>query len=152
MKPTKLWRKTQKNTPLIRSKESKLIYKYSKSRSKNSLILTQSSNHSLKISPLRRPGSIPGVGTVTAAKCIVITDEFKKFDNAKQLACHAGVVPFENSSGTSLQSRPKVSKKAHKGIKATLSNCVMSAMRYNTHFKTYYERNRTADAAQGRKK
>ena len=96
--------------------------------------------------------SIPGVGTVTAAKCIVITDEFKKFDNAKQLACHAGVVPFENSSGTSLQSRPKVSKKAHKGIKATLSNCVMSAMRYNTHFKTYYERNRTADAAQGRKK
>ncbi len=31
-------------------------------------------------------------------------------------------------------------KKAHKGIKATLSNCVMSAMRYNTHFKAYYER------------
>ena len=65
---------------------------------------------------------------------------FKKFDNAKQLACHAGVVPFENSSGTSLQSRPRVSKKAHKGIKATLSNCVMSAMRYNAHFKAYYER------------
>jgi transposase len=84
--------------------------------------------------------SIPGVGIVTAAKCIVITDEFKKFDNAKQLACHAGVVPFENSSGTSLQSKPRVSKKAHKGIKATLSNCVMSAMRYNTHFKAYYER------------
>ena len=54
--------------------------------------------------------SIPGVGIVTAAKCIVITDEFKKFNNAKQLACHAGVVPFENSSGTSLQSRPRVSR------------------------------------------
>ncbi|WP_229599753.1 IS110 family transposase [Runella slithyformis] len=58
--------------------------------------------------------SIPGVGTVTAAKCIVITDEFKKFENAKQLACHAGVVPFENSSGSSLHSKPKVSKKLTK--------------------------------------
>ena len=43
-------------------------------------------------------------------------------------------------------------KKAHKGIKATLSNCVMSAMRYNAHFKAYYKRNRTADAAQRRQK
>lgn len=58
----------------------------------------------------------------------------------RQSDCHAGVVPFENSSGTSLQSRPKGSKKANKGIKPTLSNWVMSAMRYNTHFKTYYER------------
>jgi transposase len=70
---------------------------------------------------------------------------FKKFDNTKQLACHAGVAPFKNSSGASLQSRPRVSsggglQKAHKGIKATLSNSVMSAMRYNTHFKAYYER------------
>jgi transposase len=31
-------------------------------------------------------------------------------------------------------------KKAHKGIKATLPNCVMSAMRYNAYFKAYHER------------
>jgi hypothetical protein len=31
-------------------------------------------------------------------------------------------------------------KKAHKGIKTLLSNCVMSAMRYNAHCKDYYER------------
>jgi len=64
----------------------------------------------------------------------------------------AAFVPFENSSGTSLQSKPRVSKKAHRGIKVLLSNCVMSATRYNAHFKGYYERNRTADAAQGRQK
>jgi hypothetical protein len=34
----------------------------------------------LKILPHQQPGSIAGVGTVTA----VITDEFKKFDNTKQ--------------------------------------------------------------------
>ncbi len=84
--------------------------------------------------------SIPGVGMVTAAKCIVITDEFKKFQSAKQLACHAGVVPFEKTSGTSLHSRPRVSKKAHKGLKVILSNCVMVAMRYNPAFKAYFER------------
>jgi transposase len=84
--------------------------------------------------------SIPGVGLVTAAKCLVITDEFKKFDNARQLACHAGVVPFEQRSGSSLHSRPRVSKKACKDLKAILSNCVMCAMRYNPHFKAYFER------------
>lgn len=47
-------------------------------------------------------------------------------------------VPVYNQSPESAAAADR--KKAHKGIKATLSNCVMSAMRYNAHFKIYYER------------
>ncbi|MFN8344287.1 MAG: hypothetical protein U0X91_04760 [Spirosomataceae bacterium] len=43
---------------------------------------------------------------------------FKKFDNAKQLACHAGVVPLKTFVPVYNQS-PESVKKAHKGIKAT---------------------------------
>lgn len=38
----------------------------------------------------------------------------------------------------SLHSRPRVSKKAHKGL--IFSNCVLVAMRYNPSFKAYNER------------
>ncbi|MDN3693109.1 transposase [Chryseobacterium tructae] len=39
--------------------------------------------------------SIPGIGTQCALNLIIITNNFKSFDNAKHLACYAGVVPFK---------------------------------------------------------
>jgi transposase len=41
--------------------------------------------------------SVVGVGQVTAVHLIIMTEGFTKFKTAKQLACYAGVVPFERS-------------------------------------------------------
>ena len=54
----------------------------------------------------RRPGSIPGVGQVVATELILASDEFKAIDDPKKLACHAGVAPFEHSSGSSVRDGP----------------------------------------------
>ncbi|MBK7298307.1 MAG: transposase [Flavobacteriales bacterium] len=38
-----------------------------------------------------------------------LTDGFHRFTNPRELACHAGVAPFERSSGSSIRGRTQVS-------------------------------------------
>jgi transposase len=64
--------------------------------------------------------SIDGVGTKVATMAIVETNAFQNFDDGRSFACHAGVAPFEHTSGSSIRSRHKVSHKANKSIKALL--------------------------------
>ena len=52
--------------------------------------------------------SVKGIGPVTACQMIVSSGEFTKIQTGKQFACYAGVVPFEDSSGTSVRARPRV--------------------------------------------
>ena len=56
--------------------------------------------------------SVKGIGKVTATQIIVDTNEFKSISEAKKFACYAGVVPFEHSSGTSVNGRSHVSNMA----------------------------------------
>jgi len=83
--------------------------------------------------------SIPGVGIVTATELIIRTNEFKDFQNAKKLACHVGIAPFEHSSGTSMRGRTKVSHKAHKRLKTLLHLCSMAAIKSDNEFRRYYQ-------------
>ncbi|MDN3692659.1 transposase [Chryseobacterium tructae] len=57
--------------------------------------------------------SIPGIGTQCALNLIIITNNFKSFDNAKHLACYAGVVPFKNQSGTIVKKKNVYRKMAN---------------------------------------
>jgi len=84
--------------------------------------------------------SVPGVGQVTATELIVATNEFKNFSSAKQIACYAGVVPFEYRSGSSIRSRAKVSHKANKYLKTLLHLAALKAIQFTGRFKDYYER------------
>ena len=77
--------------------------------------------------------SIDGVGTKVATKMIVETNAFKDFDDARKFMCHAGVAPFKYTSGTSINSKNKVSNKADKSIKTLLH---MSALVVATTKKT----------------
>lgn len=77
--------------------------------------------------------SIPGIGPQTALYLIWVTKSFHSFENWRQLACYAGVAPFEYSSGSSIRGRTKVSPLADKKLKSLLNMCVMNA-------KKYYER------------
>lgn len=84
--------------------------------------------------------SIKGVGLQTAASLYVYTKGFTMFENAKQLACYCGVVPFSKSSGTSVRFKPGVSPFANKKLKSLLHLCAMSALRWDKEIKAYYER------------
>lgn len=84
--------------------------------------------------------SLPGLGPMTATYLIIVTKAFQSFDNWRQLACYAGVAPFEYSSGSSIKGRTKVHPMADKKLKSLLNMCAMNAKKYDTEMKLYFER------------
>ena len=84
--------------------------------------------------------SIPGVGPAAATEVILATDEFKNFAEPKKLACHAGVAPFEHSSGSSIRGRSRVNQHARKRLKFLFHLAAMSAIRVKGELQTYYQR------------
>jgi len=84
--------------------------------------------------------SITGVGKVTALFLICFTNEFTMYTTPRQLACYAGVVPFEYTSGKSIRSKPKVHYMANKKLKKQLHMCALSAITSDPELKKYYNR------------
>lgn len=84
--------------------------------------------------------SIPGVGHVTAVYLIGCTGNFAARPSGKELACYAGVAPFEQSSGISIKGRPKVHRMANKELKKLLHMCALSLIQHNQELKEYYKR------------
>jgi transposase len=84
--------------------------------------------------------SVPGVGKITALQIAISTNLYTKCENPKQLACYSGVVPFEQSSGTSLNKRPRVHHMANKTIKKLLHMAAMSAITHDEEIRHYYLR------------
>ena len=91
--------------------------------------------------------SIPGVGPQLAAYLIALTDGFHRFTGPRELACHAGVAPFERRSGTSVRGRTQVSHKANKTLKTMLHMSALVSVREPGELRDYYERKR----AEGKK-
>jgi transposase len=84
--------------------------------------------------------SVRGVGKFTAIHLIVSTKGFEKFENWRQLACFAGVAPFEHTSGTSIRGQTRVSPLADLKLKSLLNMCALVAVRHDAELKAYYER------------
>ena len=84
--------------------------------------------------------SIPGIGHVTAVYLIGCTANFAGSPSGKQLACYAGVAPFEHSSGISIKGKTRVHRMANKELKRLLHLCALSAIQHNLELKTYYLR------------
>ena len=84
--------------------------------------------------------SVGGIGPVTGIAIMVTTNEFKNINQAQKYACYAGVAPFEHSSGTSVRGRTRVSHQANKGVKTLLHLAALTAIRYNSDMKAYYDR------------
>jgi transposase len=68
---------------------------------------------------------------------------FTAFDNWRQMACYAGVAPFEYTSGTSIRGKTKVNHLADKTMKSMLQMCVLSAIKYDNQIKLYFEKKKT---------
>ncbi|MDO3426011.1 IS110 family transposase [Chryseobacterium sp. APV1] len=75
----------------------------------------------------------------TAINFIIITDNFKNFENAKHLACYAGVVPFKNQSGTIVK-KERISKMANQKLKKLLHLSAMATIRSDKELKAYFVR------------
>lgn len=84
--------------------------------------------------------SIPGIGHVTAIYLIGCTANFAGSPSGKQLACYAGVAPFEHSSGISIKGKPRVHRMANKELKRLLHLCALSAIQNNPEIRNYYNR------------
>lgn len=84
--------------------------------------------------------TVPGIGNVTAVYMICCTNNFAGKISGKQLACYAGVVPFENTSGISVKGRSRVHKMANKELKTLLHMCSLTTIQKYNEFKIYYAR------------
>jgi len=84
--------------------------------------------------------SVPGIGMQIALSLIVTTRGFSCFQESRQLACYAGVAPFEYRSGSSVRGRTKVSHMANKKIKSLLHMGAIAAIRNDKQLKEYYYR------------
>lgn len=84
--------------------------------------------------------TVPGIGHLTAVYILCCTHNFIDKITGRQLACYAGVVPFQNTSGSSIKGRNKVHKMANEELKKMLHMCALSAIQYYPELKQYYER------------
>ena len=119
-----------------------VISKLEETRKKVEALIVKIVGQSKEVSQkVERVKSIKGIGQVTAVAFLVYTKGYSSFDNAKQLACYSGVVPFvRKHSGISIKSKPRVSPFANKKLKRLLHLCAISAIRYDKELKAYYER------------
>ena len=84
--------------------------------------------------------SIIGIGLVNSILFIIYSNNFQGFDNARKYACYSGIAPFENTSGTSIRGKTRVSHLANKRLKANLSNAARSAIQNDPELRKYYDR------------
>jgi len=82
--------------------------------------------------------SIKGIGQKNAIITLVITNNFNAFIDPRKFGCYCGVVPFANTSGTSLLSAERVSPLANKKMKTLLSSAAESAIRHDPLLREYY--------------
>jgi transposase len=82
--------------------------------------------------------SIKGVGKVVALAIIMKTQNFTRFTKARKFACFCGTAPFENTSGTSIRGRTRISHLADKGMKTLLDLAAKSAIQHDKELQQYF--------------
>lgn len=97
------------------------------------------SSEELNIS-FKKISQVIGVGPITAIKCIVETDNFMKFLNARKFSCYCGLAPFPYQSGSSIKGKTKTHHLRNRSLKATLFKAAGSAIQHDPQLKTYYAR------------
>ncbi len=75
--------------------------------------------------------SIPGIGATTAALLLAEVGDISHFDNARQVAAFAGLVPRIRESGSSVRSRARLSKVGSSRLRKSLYFPAITALRFN---------------------
>lgn len=71
---------------------------------------------------------------------IAYTENFTSFTDPRKYAVYVGVIPFDNSSGTSIKGKKRVSQFANKEIKQELNQAAKAAITHDHEIKDYAER------------
>lgn len=89
---------------------------------------------------IKRLVSIKGIGKKTAVMLVVVTNNFQKFVNHKQLIAYVGLSPRIFESGSSVKGRGHICKMGNSYIRKLLYMCTWAAKKYNKGCKEMYER------------
>lgn len=84
--------------------------------------------------------TIKGVGTITAVCVVAEANGFDLIENKNQLVGYAGYDVMENSSGSSLRGKTRISKKGNSHIRKALHFPALTASRHEPKMKNLYER------------
>ncbi len=84
--------------------------------------------------------TIPGIGSLTAAKLLGEIRNILDFQNARQLAAYAGLTPQNFLSGTSVHKKTRLSKTGNANLRQILYMPAIVAKRYNPIIHTFCER------------
>ena len=88
--------------------------------------------------------SIPGVGLLTAIRFLAEVGDLRQFASAKQLAAFLGLTPSNKTSGSSVRTKPQLSKKGLTGVRHLLYMPAVVAKRYNPIVRAFCERLKAA--------
>lgn len=84
--------------------------------------------------------SIPGIGKLTAAIILAETNGFELIHNKRQLASYAGFDVIHKQSGTSVNGKPRISKKGNRHLRKALHLPALTAIRHDERFKAIFAR------------
>lgn len=84
--------------------------------------------------------SIKGVGLITAATIVGETNGFLSIKNKRQLVSYAGYDVIRKDSGTSVHSKPRISKKGNKHIRKAMHFPALASIRHNEQNKDQFVR------------
>ena len=82
--------------------------------------------------------SIPGIGTLTAAK--LLSENIQAFSSTRALVAYAGLSPQQRLSGTSIHARPRMSKIGNAHLRKALYFPAINARRFNPVIQVFCER------------
>jgi len=84
--------------------------------------------------------TIPGVGKLTAIIVLAETNGFEMIRSKKQLVSYSGLDVKQKDSGTSVRSKPKISKKGNRHLRKAMYMPALTAIRCNEAHKALFAR------------
>lgn len=84
--------------------------------------------------------TIPGVGTLTAVTVLGETNGFELITNNGQVVGYGGLDVKVKDSGTSVKSKPRISKKGNKYLRKAMYMPALAAIRFNDNYKALFAR------------
>jgi transposase len=84
--------------------------------------------------------TIPGVGKLTAVIVLAETNGFELIKSKKQLVSYSGLDVRLKDSGTSVKSKPKISKKGNSHLRKAMHMPALAAMSFNEQHKAVFVR------------
>lgn len=89
---------------------------------------------------IKKITSIPGIGVLTAVTIIAETNAFKDIRNKRQLVSYAGYDILQHTSGTSVNTKARISKRGNRHIRKAMHMPALAAIKHNEQNKNTFVR------------